>query len=103
MKISNLNTKVMLQEMSMISDNFGGFITTWIDHEEIWANVTPHKISNNQKNESASIVTHKIIIRTRPELSNKFRIIFNDKNLEFHNVRFVDNSQRFQEIYATQR
>ncbi len=103
MKIANLNTKVMLQEISMISDNFGGFITTWVDHEEIWANVTPHKISNNQKNENTPNITHKIVIRTRPVISNKFRILFNDKNLEFHSVRFVDNSQRFQEIYAIQR
>ncbi len=103
MKISDLNKKVMLQENSMIADGFGGFITTWTNREEIWASVNPHKINNQQKSERLQKTTHKIVIRTRSEISNKFRVIYDGKIYDFESIRFTDPTNRFQEINVIQR
>lgn len=103
MKISDLNTKVLLQSCDMMSDGFGGYLSNWRIIEEIWASVSLYKITNQQKNNFSDKVTHKIIIRARTDISNQMRIQYGDIFLEFESVRYADDSQKYQEIHAIKR
>jgi SPP1 family predicted phage head-tail adaptor len=101
MKISNLNTKVSLQSCTMISDGFGGYVTTWQSIEEIWAKIVPYKFSNKQKSNPYEKITHKITIRTQIDISNRMRILYDDLILEFDSIKPINS--KFQEIYAIKR
>ncbi len=91
MKISDLNTKVTLQQCTMVPDGFGGFLSLWEFIEEIWAKIEPIKFKDIQKSKASSFNKYKVIIRKRNDLSNKMRIKSEDLFLEFENIKSVDN------------
>ncbi|WP_366923873.1 phage head closure protein [Metallumcola ferriviriculae] len=87
MRIGKLRHRVTIQEYVASRDSFGAENPEWIDLKTVWANVSP--VSGKEYFASQQLsaeITTKIMMRYRPGITPKMRVIFDDRIFEIISV-----------------
>ncbi|MEK4798058.1 phage head closure protein [Thermoactinomyces sp. FSL K6-2592] len=93
MNAGRLKHRVTLQEEVKTPDGGGGSVVTWQDVATVWASVEPLKGRELYAAQQVrATLTHKIIIRYRPDISVnvKMRAVYNNR---IFNITSVINEQ----------
>jgi len=91
--IADLNKRITLQYETKTADGMGGFDVVWTDLATVWAAVWP--ISANeivQSMQTNMILSHRIRIRYRSDLTSAYRIKFGSRY--FNIVSLINPNER---------
>ena len=77
---SRLRHRIIIQTPVMVSDNVGGFTTTWVKFAQVWAEILPK--NGDERLLDEKLLTQKrviITIRYMAGVTEKMRIIYTDR------------------------
>lgn len=102
--VSKMKRRVTIQNVSMVSDDQGGFTETWTDGATIWAGVEPASgYEKFQAMQMQTPITHKILTRYRSDLTTSSRLKLGSRILWVQEALNVGEESRFLSIKATER
>lgn len=88
---ARLNRKITLQQATLTADTVGGYVKSWNDMADIWAEVTPLRgqeaLQGMQLQASQAV---RFVIRWRSGVTAAMRISYNGR---IYNIRAVINPQ----------
>lgn len=93
---SRLRHRLMLQEEVMTPDEGGGYIRSWDDVANIWAEIVP--LNGRERLFAGKLqaeVTHRVTIRYTNNISTSNRLIFESR---VFNIRAVMNSMEIKDV-----
>lgn len=96
---SRLRHKLTLQQEAATPDGSGGYVKTWQNIADLWAELIPitnasSKLSNSAGKETLaagqvqSELSHKLLLRYRSDITAAMRLVFEER---IFNIRFVAN------------
>ena len=98
---SRLRHKLCLQQEMLTTDGVGGYIKTWQNVADVWAELKPVLGSERLfAGQLQSAVTHKILIRYRAGISAGMRFVFDGRNFNIRAVFNADEKHDTLEILA---
>lgn len=106
--IKDAKHKIIIQNATEVSSDMGEFSTSWIDIATIRAVIRPVKqFEKMQYGKMDSEVTHEIIVRyqsifSNPLTSAKYRINFNNRQLEIKEAMNLFEDNKFVKIIASE-
>jgi SPP1 family predicted phage head-tail adaptor len=96
---SDLNRKVSLEKPVEIDNGAGGVTTVWVKVFDTWAKMRPGSGSETTRWGQLSATTMETItIRYCKELTEKWRIRFEDRYFNIRDVADLEEAHRFLEI-----
>jgi len=96
MEAGMLNKRITLQYQTKVSNNMGGFVTSWVDAATIWAAIWPVSASEQvQSMQPTMTISHRIRIRYRSILRASWRIKF---GLRYFNIVSIINQNEKNEL-----
>jgi len=96
MQIGSLNKRVTLQYSTKVSNEMGGFVTSWVDAATIWAAIWPVSAAETvQSMQPTMTISHRVRIRYRSVLRANWRIKF---GLRYFNIVSVINPNEKNEM-----
>ena len=96
MEAGTLNKRITLQYQTKVSNNMGGFVTSWVDAATIWAAIWPVSASEQvQSMQPTMTISHRIRIRYRSILRASWRIKF---GLRYFNIVSIINQNEKNEL-----
>ena len=96
MQIGSLNKRVTLQYSTKVSNEMGGFVTSWVDAATIWAAIWPVSAAETvQSMQPTMTISHRVRIRYRSVLRANWRIKF---GLRYFNIMSVINPNEKNEM-----
>jgi len=93
---SQLRQKLTLQREVRTNDDVGGYVRSWVDVADLWAEIIPMR--GNEKlfgNQVQAVVTHKIKLRYREGVTPEMRLMYDNR---VFNVRHVINVSEMSEV-----
>jgi SPP1 family predicted phage head-tail adaptor len=103
-KSGDLNKRITIQTLTETTDGQGGFSSSWVDGDSVWAKIKP--LSSREREQGAKLelnTTHRIIVRFRQDLltsSGKDRLKFGSRFFAIGGVFNIEEEDRFLEISA---
>lgn len=92
-----LRERVLIQRWTPSDDPQWGQSPGWVDSDAVWAAIKPLKADERSGTDGVqSSITHKIIIRYRPDLTSKDRLIWGIRKLDI--VSVIDPDGRRAEL-----
>ena len=80
MRIGDLNKRIVLQYQTRTPDGLGGFTSVWTDKAEIWCSIwTTSATMQIKAGQPANEISHRIRMRSRPDLRANWRIRYGDR------------------------
>lgn len=100
---SRLRHKLTLQIETRSADDVGGYIRSWSDVVELWAEINP--VSGGEKLFGGQLqpeITHKILLRYRDDINSGMRLKFENRVFNIRYVINVAEKNEVLEILATE-
>ena len=95
MRAALLRHRIVIQEMSQVSDSMGSFTTTWNDVVTTWAAIWPVSAKEHITAAKTEMeTTHKIRIRYYTGLDSAMRINFGDRYFKIQSIINPDERNR---------
>ena len=94
--IGDLDKRVALEQPLDTFDEIGGVERTWVNVDDVWAQVTP--VSGREEfagQREASVITHRVLIRWRPDVTGAMRLRMGERYLSVHAALDWDERRRF--------
>lgn len=94
--IGDLDQRVALEQPVDTPDEIGGVTRVWANVDNVWAQVTP--VSGREEfngERQASVITHRVLIRWRPDVTGAMRLRLGDRFLSIHAAIDWDERRRF--------
>lgn len=80
--IGQLRSRVGLYAPSVIADDLGGTITSWIFMRQLWAAITPKSLSEVRDNGRLAVTqTYRVTIRYRADFPERARLMWQGRIL----------------------
>jgi SPP1 family predicted phage head-tail adaptor len=99
-----LSRRLTLEEPVETPDGAGGVVRSFAAVAVLWASVAPVSARGSvEASHLAAGVTHRIVIRTGPQLSTRHRLREGTRIFRIVSLRDADDSGRFLEIHAEER
>jgi SPP1 family predicted phage head-tail adaptor len=99
-----LNRRLVLEQPVIVPDGAGGVIRTYQTLATVWAALVPVSANNVVVADGAGVtVTHRIIIRSGPEVTTRHRFRFGARVFQVIALRDRDGEARFVDIEAEER
>jgi SPP1 family predicted phage head-tail adaptor len=99
-----LNRRLVLEEPVIVPDGAGGVIRTYQTLAAVWAGLVPVSASNVMVADGAAVtVTHRITIRSGPEVTARHRFRLGARIFQVVALRDRDGDGRFLDIEAEER
>ena len=98
-KIGDLRQRVTIESAVVSSDGYGGRPKSWVPVATVWAKVEP--LRGREYFEAHQIkteVTHRVIIRYRPDVTPQMRIKVGSRYLMIESVIDIEERHRFLEL-----
>lgn len=95
-RIGDLDQLVLLEQPVDTLDDIGSVTRTWSLVDEVWAQITPvtgREDFTAGRNES--VLTHRILIRWRPDVTGAMRLRHNARFFNIHAALDWDEKRRF--------
>lgn len=93
-----------IQTKTATSDGQGGFTETWTDGPTVYASVDPLKAYQRFQAMQMQIpVTHQIMMRYRPDITNEMRLKYEDRIFFVKEIINIEERGRFLSIKAIER
>lgn len=87
MRIGDLNKQVTIQYQTRVTDNMGGFTTTWVDLATVWAAIWPVLANEQiQTMQSVMVTTHRIRMRYRGNVKISDRIKYGNSYFDIVSI-----------------
>lgn len=99
MRIGDLNKRITWQYQTKVSDNMGGWITTWTDACTVWCAIWP--TSANEiiaANAVSMVVSHRIRIRYRSVFKSSWRGKFGNRFFAIVGITNPSESNKFLDV-----
>ena len=94
-----LNKKLIFEKPNINSDECGGQNIVWSLYKNIWGDIQPVSVVNNNSNYiSETKITHKIVIRYFNEIDNNMRIIYNNRIFNIKSILNIKEQNKYLEI-----
>ena len=96
---SRIRHRLILQQELKTPDSAGGFVRTWQDITDLWAEITP--LNGKEKFFSErlqSALTHRVFIRYRSGITTENRLVFNGRALNIRSVMNIDEKNAVLEL-----
>ena len=96
---SRLRHRLTLQEEVMVPDEGGGYIRSWSDVTNIWAEIIP--ISGRERFFAGKLqaeVTHRILMRYHSDITTAHRLVFENRIFNIRAVIYPQNQKNILEI-----
>lgn len=93
---SRLRHRLTLQEPVHTPDSGGGYISSWSDIAQLWAEILP--VSGRERLFTGKVqaeATHRILIRYRSDVSTSHRLVFESR---IFNIRSIMNAHERNEM-----
>lgn len=101
-RVGNLRERVMLQQSTTTTDDYGGVVYEWSDVAEVWARVEPVKSAEEFIAGGVQTVTDVLVhIRYRPDLTPEWRLIWKGQTYNIKGARNLDERSRFLALDCT--
>lgn len=94
--IGDLDQRLVLEQPLDTLDEIGGVERTWVTVDDVWAQVTP--VSGREEfagEREASVITHRVLIRWRPDVTGAMRLRLGNRVLAIHAALDWDERRRF--------
>ncbi len=102
--VAKLNKRVTIQNVSRVADGQGGFEEAWSDSATVSASLDPIKsYERMQAMQSAVPVSHKIMMRYTPMISESSRLRYGTRVFDVKEVINQGEGNRFLEIKTIER
>jgi SPP1 family predicted phage head-tail adaptor len=100
----SLNKRLIIEAPVETPDGAGGVVRAYEAAGTVWASITPVTArADVQGDDSQAVVTHRIVIRTGPELSTQHRLRNGGRAFAISAFRDADGRGRFVDISAHER
>ncbi len=99
--IGGMRHRITIQAETTVTDNGGGFSSSWQDVAEVFARIAP--LSGYERLSFGKVetgVSHRILIRHRPDVSAASRLVSGGKTYHIHSVINVNGDSEYMEILA---
>lgn len=102
---SMLRHRLTLQKEVQAPDGAGGYVRSWQDVVDLWAEVIPLKGKEGGREiflaaRLQSTVTHRIIIRYRQGVNASQRLLFENRAFHIRHVSDTGSSSEMLELFA---
>lgn len=97
--IGNMRRRLTVQFKTETADGAGGYTRTWDTQETVWGNIEP--MSGNKVligGELSAVVTHKIYIRYRSDITTQNRIVYGSRTFQIHAAIIIQEKQRYLQL-----
>ena len=109
MSIGKMRSRVEIQQYTRTSDGGGGGTLVWSKLATVYADVQPQSANKSEfgrDNQLREVVTHKILMRYRSDVSSKNRIyqsytrdgVTSTRTFNIKGIINIDNRSRFMEL-----
>ena len=89
----------MVEKPNINSDECGGQNIVWSLYKNIWGDIQPVSVVNDNSNYiSETKITHKIVIRYFNEIDNNMRIIYNNRIFNIKYILNIKEQNKYLEI-----
>jgi SPP1 family predicted phage head-tail adaptor len=96
--------RVTIQSETQSSDGQGGFTSSWVDGDTVWASIEPLKgWERMQAQQMQTPVTHKLVMRYRSDVTTETRLKYGSRLFQVKEVINQDENSRFLIIKAIER
>lgn len=103
MKSEELNKRITLQILEILTNENGFEIETWVDFRDLWASVA--NLHGREYFEAAAVQaekTVKFMIRCTDEIDTSMRILFKGKQYNITSIDNIKYANKFIEIKAVE-
>lgn len=101
MAIGDLDKLVTLQYKTKVPDGLGGFTSTWVNSDSIWAAIWPVSASETVKAmQTTMTITHRIRIRWRAKVKPQWRLKFGERIFNIVSIINPNEDNRWLDIMA---
>jgi SPP1 family predicted phage head-tail adaptor len=84
---STLRHKLTLQQEIRTADDMGGYVRSWKNIADLWAEIIPvGGMEQFFANQLQASVTHRILLRYRPDITANNRLLFEKRAFNIHAV-----------------
>ncbi len=93
---SRLRHRLTLQEEVITPDSAGGYVKSWDDIANLWAEIVP--FNGREKFFSGKIqaeITHKVLLRFREDITTAHRLLFESR---VFNIRAIMNVREADDV-----
>lgn len=107
---SRLRHRLTLQQEQRSLDDIGGYVRSWQDVANIWAEIIPVvSISNTERSSGReqvaagkimSELSHRIIIRYRDDIDTSMRLVYENRHFNIRSIVNVNERKEWIEIMA---
>lgn len=101
--VGPMRHQLALQTESQVADGGGGYALTWTTAATVWGSVKPvGGREHTQTAQLADVVTHRIIIRYRSDITptGKYRILWGTRAFNVKRVVNIDERNKYFELSA---
>ncbi|MEM7619807.1 MAG: phage head closure protein [Pseudomonadota bacterium] len=93
MNVGQLRRRLDIEQLNRVSDGAGGYATSWVNVDTVWAKVEP-KIGRERliAEQVSSRTNYDIVIRYRSDITAEMR--FRDGTQVFHILSFFDENDQ---------
>lgn len=103
MPAGRLRERVTIQQESQANDSMGGGARGWADVATVWASVEPLRgMEQLQAMQLEISVSHKVIMRYRPGVTAKNRLLWGDIALNIREATNPDRKKMFLQLICDQ-
>ena len=89
--VAELRHRIVVQRLTNVSDNMGGFTTTWTTYATLWAKVEPVSASERLYQEKIEYQrSHKVVIRYRADITTDMRFTFKGRTFQIKGTHVPD-------------
>lgn len=97
---SRLRHRLTLQEEVRTADGAGGYVKTWSDIADLWAEIMPMANIYGREvpfaGQLQSEVSHRIVIRYRADMTPAMRLVF--ENRAFNILQITDPEEKHEHL-----
>jgi SPP1 family predicted phage head-tail adaptor len=80
MAVGELDKRIIIESDTKVSDDMGGYTTTWATYTTVWAAIWPMSAKEQLQNMQSNMeVSHRIRIRYMDSFSNDYRIKYGSR------------------------
>lgn len=106
MQTGTLRNRIEIQKLTRTRDSLGGIVETWARLVEVWANVRMSGAGErmiSSVDQEVALVTHRITIRHRTDVSVENRILHGDRVLDIESAVDPDGRRRELVLVCSER
>ncbi len=98
------NRQLTIENEVELADGCGGYVSRYEAQDTVWAHLCPLRSSSVARaDNSVTELTHRILIRFRPNISGTTRFITGSRKFEVQTVRDPDETRRYLECDCIER